>query len=283
MTRRSVDKSICKQGPALDRLAAWAQSQKAAGEKPAAQYRAFLKQLHKQVPYQAATLKGRKASGDRFTTLVEIDGGAEIVDFIDIGLGSGMSGYSADQGRPILLNRHSVRRLAEPLPFECFASLPLQWLGEVWGVLNLGMAVAGTITDENLAQLQATTLPLAALLAQNDLRGRHQQLMDDLEQTRSSLGRARRGLEALEQVAEAAETAASVVHQINNPLAVIIGNIQCLIAERAAPNQKALSRLKRAESAALEIAEVNRRLLHIHAMHQKETTVPGQSPAPGRS
>ncbi len=282
MTRRRVSKPSTNAGAALQNLAAWARSKNAAGEKAAAQYRACLKQLHATVPFQAASLKARQTSGDRMTTVLEIDGGAEIIGFVDIGLGSGVGGYSAEQGRPILLNRHSGRRRADSLPYECFVSLPLLWLGEVQGVLNLGLAQADAVTDDALPVLQTAVLPLAALLALNDLKRRHAHLLEAFEQSQSSLQQASRGLEVLEQVAEAAQVAASVVHQINNPLAVVIGNIQCLIAERAVPNQKALSRLKRAEKAALDIAEVNRRLLQIHAMHQKRITKNGQPSATGR-
>jgi signal transduction histidine kinase len=261
-------------------LAVWAQSKQAASEKPNVQYRSFLKQLRKAVPFQAATLRIRREPDQRLTTVVEIDGGAELIDFVDLGLGSGLSGYSAEQGRPVLLNRQSGHRLTEGLPFECFVSLPLLWLGEVPGVLNLGLSREEAVSDAALPDLLAAITPLAALVAQNALQLRCRQLTDDYEESQSSLSKAGRGLEALAQVAEAAETAASVVHQINNPLAVVIGNIQCLIAERAVPNQKALSRLKRAENAALAIAEVNRRLLHIHAMHQGKATGrhPGGTP-----
>lgn len=269
-------------GAAFGQLAVWVQSKQADSEKPSVQYRGFLKQLRKTLPFQAATLKIRRDPDQRLATVVEIDGGAELIDFVDLGLGSGLSGYSAEQGRPILLNRQSGHRLTEGLPFECFVSLPLLWLGEVSGVLNLGLSREEAISDTALPELQAAVTPLAALAVQNSLQLRCRQLTDDFEQSQTSLSRAGRGLEALEQVAEAAETAASVVHQINNPLAVVIGNIQCLIAERAVPNQKALSRLKRAENAALAIAEVNRRLLHIHAMHQGKATGKHSGGTPGQ-
>jgi len=67
----------------------------------------------------------------------------------------------------------------------------------------------------------------------------------------------------------AADLAGRLAHAINDPLAVIVGHLQCLLAERAAPDQKTLSRLRRAEAAALSIADKNRDLLAIHALGTK--------------
>jgi len=57
--------------------------------------------------------------------------------------------------------------------------------------------------------------------------------------------------------------AASVVHEINNPLSVIIGNIQFLRYTNRDIDKGIAERLEKIENECLKIAELNRRLLKI--------------------
>lgn len=61
----------------------------------------------------------------------------------------------------------------------------------------------------------------------------------------------------------AAELASLVQHQINNPLAVVLGNIQFLLLKPDKLDPALAERLKVVEKAALRIAEVNSKLSDI--------------------
>ena len=67
----------------------------------------------------------------------------------------------------------------------------------------------------------------------------------------------------------------AINHRINNALAVIIGNLQCLHWEKGVTNRKALSRLRRIEAAALMITTTNEKLQNLTSRTQPQsTTVP---------
>ncbi|RKX21770.1 MAG: hypothetical protein DRP51_03675 [Candidatus Zixiibacteriota bacterium] len=59
------------------------------------------------------------------------------------------------------------------------------------------------------------------------------------------------------------ELSVSINHEINNPLSVIVGNIQCLLFIEKNLNEKVKERLKRVEAEAMKIADINHRLLEI--------------------
>ncbi len=91
-------------------------------------------------------------------------------------------------------------------------------------------------------------------------------LREETAQAQAALSKVTAGPELIGRLHEAAQMAASVNHEINNPLSVIVGNVQCLVMEKAATNQKALSRMRRIEAAALRIAKANRRLGQIKSL-----------------
>ncbi|MFH1374792.1 MAG: hypothetical protein ABII79_13470 [bacterium] len=67
----------------------------------------------------------------------------------------------------------------------------------------------------------------------------------------------------------------AINHRINNALAVIIGNLQCLRWEKGVTDRKALSRLRRIEAAALMITTANEKLQNLTSRKQSQsTTVP---------
>ena len=71
---------------------------------------------------------------------------------------------------------------------------------------------------------------------------------------------------AAEKLAAVVDLAATINHEINNPLAVIVGQVQCLLFEDRRLSDRAVDRLRKVEAAALKIGDVNRRLLNIDSI-----------------
>ncbi|MFH1688311.1 MAG: GAF domain-containing protein [bacterium] len=235
--------------------------------KPWERLRQAIMEMKAALGFQAATVYLRDSEADSLREKLVIGDKVELVDFLSFGSGPGVSGWTMHEGRPLLLaHRRESSREGRDCTFGTFVSLPLVLNREVLGVLNLGYDREQAISPPQVA-LMSTVVALVALLIQQALlRANNDHLKSELTAARQQLHRAHEGLTALKKVAQAARTAEAVVHGINNPLAVILGNAQCLIAERAAPNQKALTRLRRIEEAAQEVAKVNRHLLRIHSM-----------------
>ncbi len=92
----------------------------------------------------------------------------------------------------------------------------------------------------------------------------------ELEERNQELEKAQRLLELAQQrlinderLMAVREISVSINHEINNPLSVIVGNIQCLLFIEKNLNEKIVERLKRVESEAMKIADINHRLLEI--------------------
>lgn len=67
-----------------------------------------------------------------------------------------------------------------------------------------------------------------------------------------------------ERLAAVKELAISINHEINNPLSVIVGNIQCLVHKASDLDEGIGRRLSLIETEAMRIAEINQRLLTIN-------------------
>lgn len=68
------------------------------------------------------------------------------------------------------------------------------------------------------------------------------------------------------------EQLAEVQHRINNPLAVVLGNVQFLLLKSDNLDEKLVKRLKVVEKAALKISEVNQQLSRLAKPESKNAT-----------
>jgi len=216
------------------------------------------------IPFDAATLYLKNSGSQFFTPRAQL---AEEVPLPGILLASG---EPAGRQWPTSL-RKPVLWSDEPkdIDFEsgggyaATLSVPLLIDDGVIGVLNLGSYVKGVLTERQIPLMMIVADQLAVsverlnqmaeIQAQNEaLRKAHRQLKANQER-----------IIAAEKIAALVELAATVNHEINNPLSVIIGQVQCLALEEPGLSDKAVGRLHRVERAAVRIAEVNRRLLRI--------------------
>jgi signal transduction histidine kinase len=97
------------------------------------------------------------------------------------------------------------------------------------------------------------------LLYQRELERKNQILLK-MQKELKAVQKSRIDSEKLEAVRQ---LAVSINHEINNPLSVIVGNIQCLLFTNKDLDKKVVERLKTVEEESLKIAQINRRLLKI--------------------
>jgi signal transduction histidine kinase len=144
--------------------------------------------------------------------------------------------------------------------------LPLAIENEVIGLLSLGSFTPGILVSRQIKLLAVVADQLAVSIERFEHIAR-------IETQNRALLRAQQQLQVMhekrvadEKLAAVAELAATINHQINNPLSVVVGNIDCLALEEPNLSDKSKERLKRVVGAALKIAEVNRRLLNIQSI-----------------
>jgi signal transduction histidine kinase len=63
-----------------------------------------------------------------------------------------------------------------------------------------------------------------------------------------------------------------VNHDINNALAILVGNVQCMLMQKQVIDQNTVSRLKRMERALEKISEANHKILELARSERRSET-----------
>ena len=221
-----------------------------------------LQLVRETIRFDSATLYLIISSGE-WEELVTIGRSVDPLEFLPLGSGTGLSGWAAYTGKPMLLKDRTRSRHFNPeTDIASFLSMPIPQSENPIAVLNLGGDMPGQFTEQHLEKLEFVSIILAPILERTS--GERQVL--DLTQ---QLGETRTILEQTEARTAAGGAAAlagamiSHVHEINEQLAIIVGNIDCLLAEPLQGNQGALTRLRRAEEAAVKLRTCGRKLLRL--------------------
>jgi signal transduction histidine kinase/DNA-binding response OmpR family regulator len=109
-----------------------------------------------------------------------------------------------------------------------FVCVPVRSRGRVLGTLSLGRRTPEPFSEAEIALLEATADQIGLALEYARLTSETQGQLDDIKQAQAHLA-------AGERLSTVGRLAAGVVHEINNPLAVILGQAQLLLRSDAAP------------------------------------------------
>lgn len=150
--------------------------------------------------------------------------------------------------------------------FSAILIVPLCVDGETIGLLNLGSYTDGVLSEKQIKLMTVVADQLAVSLERLEYVARIEAQNHTLKQNHEQLRANQARLVADEKLTAVAELAATINHQINNPLSVIVGNVQCLSLEETGLSAKSKDRLRRVVDAALKVGEVNRRLLNIQTL-----------------
>jgi len=232
-----------------------------------ATYVEILNRLKKIVPFDAATLFLINDHKKQLEEVASVGNRVEPLDFISIGKGEGISGWTVENMKPVLLtNRSMVSTFNPDYEYATFLSVPLPGGRDVIGVINFGCRAEQAFDKDDVTLVSLLTNQLGAAVEVMIWQNKISEYEKELVETRKKLKDSSINGALIEMINEIIELATGANHQINNPLSVIVGNVQCLLLEKYATNQKALSRLRRIEEAAVKIGDVNRKLVKIYSL-----------------
>lgn len=217
------------------------------------------------IPTDGATLFLADHHSGKFEAIAGIGEKVEVLDFLTISDGTGLSGWAAYSKKAVLLADRSHSRGFDPdRDYASFMSIPLLAGDQVLGVLNLGNKKPNSYTKVHVDIL--TTVGGVLVLAIEKLMAQKacQDNLHELKDLRDRLETAKRTYISPVGAAEISAIVGGVNHDINNGLAVILGNIQCLMIEKVALDQKSLTRFRRIEAASKKIETANQYLLRIN-------------------
>lgn len=227
-------------------------------------FQGVLKLIRKLMMYDGASLYLNDQERESFSEAAHVGESVAPVSFLRIGRGPGLAGWAASSRKPVLLsNRPLQDEFDGENKFRTIMIVPLLVNDDVIGVLNFGHHHAEVWKDKDVKLMTVVADQLAVSIERQFYHQRLEQMHTELIEAHKELERSHEQRLAAEKLDVVLRLAEAINHQINNPLAVILGNLQCLLLEEDQLTQKTISRLRRMETSCLQIQDVNRQLLHI--------------------
>ena len=213
------------------------------------------------VPYDAATLYLITSPDRGFEELVSLGKQVEPLEFLPLGSGSGISGWAAFSGKGVLLKDRSRSQHFNPdTDMACFLSLPIPTGEHALGVLNLGCHKVGGLEDSHLKRAEGLSTVLAVVLDKVLCQRTLERVAASMNDTRAQLNLAEEKISAGSGGQAVAGVMISLIHEINDQLSVVVGNVGRLLVEPAIGNQSVMTRLRRVEEAAIKLRACSRKL-----------------------
>lgn len=226
-------------------------------------FRVTLKKIHEVVPFEHATFYLYDEENKELRDMVTIGEKVEPLDFIPFDIGFGFSAWAAKQNQPVYLANLKSTDRPDEKQIGSFLVLPLRAQDRLIGVISIGCRRQNGFRDQDIKLLKILAGQIAVSADRIIYQRRLEEKHEALNKTKKQLLLAQKRLISDERLSAVRELSVSINHEINNPLSVIIGNIQCLLFIEKNLSESTVSRLKCMEHESLRIAEINRRLLKI--------------------
>lgn len=229
----------------------------------------ILKKLRGVVPFDAATLYSLNPQ-EKLEQVAVLGGEVEILNFLELDRGDGLSAWIAESEKPLLLsNRANQRGFNPDSDYASFMSVPLKVDGEVIGVINLGSKEPEAFYQKDVTLMTLALNQIAFSMEKLLYQKKCDDLEKDMKGVRDELDNLKNNIIYPATADRIAQSAASIIHDINNSLSIIVGNTQCMLAKKTTIDQKTMSRVRRIESAAQKISEANQKILDIYGIVNK--------------
>lgn len=149
-------------------------------------------------------------------------------------------------------------------------STPLMVEDDVIGYLVFGSFISGMLRENHVKLVSIIADQLAVSIERLNYERMIEKQNEELNKAHAELKASQEQLVIAEKLRVVSELAASINHEINNPLSVIVGHLQCLQLENQNLSEKLKERLERIEQAAERICDVNRKLLTIDSVSSED-------------
>ena len=224
-------------------------------------FRHTLQRIGEVVPFDYATFYMYYEEPNELRDIVTIGEKVEPLDFVPFELGFGFTAWAAKQHQPVLLAE--LKNQDREKPIGSFLVLPLRAENRLIGVISLGSEKKNSFREQDIKLLTILAGQMAISADRMHYQRRLESQNTALKRTQKQLLLAQKRIISDERLSAVRELSVSINHEINNPLSVIIGNIQCLLFIEKDLSENVVGRLQRMEHEALRIAEINRQLLKI--------------------
>ena len=228
---------------------------------------AILELIQRIVPFDAATLYLYDDAAKTLITSAELGETVRPPSFLTAKAGATGHGWKIRSKKSVLFDiREDDEGFETDNPFAAVMVVPLLVDTTVVGVLCIASYHGKVLEPKHVMLAEIVANQLAVGIERSSYVATIEASHRALKTAHRELKSAQTRIIAAEKLSAVAELAASLNHEINNPLSVILGHVQCLMMELQDENPKVQERLKRIELAAQRISDVNRKLLGIDTL-----------------
>lgn len=222
-----------------------------------------MERIRSVIPFTSAVLYFFDLNEVTYKKEISIGPKFEPEDYLKTNRSERFSAWAAGVLNPIVLSNEGEDNRLAGSGIGSLLAVPIRIENRPIGLLCM--------THTELAFFRKHDVDLFLMLTHQIAVSRERSLyQQELEERNHELIKAQKMLELTqkrlindERLMAVKELSVSINHEINNPLSVIVGNIQCLLFIEKNLNDKVKERLKRVESEAMKIADINHRLLEI--------------------
>ena len=198
--------------------------------KPKETFNSILSLIKTVVDYEFGTLFLLREDQGELEIVASKGEAVDLINKVNFDLGRGFSAWVARSQRPILLSDiHRTKRF-EGDRIRCFLSVPLVLDSKSIGVMNFGHSEPGKFTESDLDLLSVIGSQISLIIEKLSLVTELRDTTIRLRETNKQLKEAQQKLIESEKLTAIGQVTASINHEINNPLTVISGNVQLLLA-----------------------------------------------------
>jgi len=196
----------------------------------------------------------------RLEEAVSVGSRVNLIEGIDFDLGMGFSAWVAKQRRSVLIPNLRKERNEG---FRCFGSVPLISGEKLIGVMNLGHRSPNALTEEHMQFLEIVAGQLAHVIERARFERALIETNNELVKAQDEIEKQQLQIVEMEKYQVLAQVAASINHEINNPLTTIMGNIDLILISSPHLDPSIRKKLVTVLEEARRIAEIIKKVRNI--------------------
>lgn len=183
-----------------------------------------------------------------------------LIESIDFDLGAGFSAWVAKQRRSVLIPNLRKERSEG---FRCFGSVPLISGEKLIGVMNLGHREPNALTEEHMQFLEIVAGQLGHVIERTRFERELIETNGALLQAQDEIRKQQQQIVEMEKYQVLAQVAASINHEINNPLTTIMGNVDLILLASPDLEPPIRKKLNTVLEEARRIADITKKIRNI--------------------
>ena len=207
---------------------------------------------------------------DQQETLEEVATVGKRVDLIEstqFELGSGLSAWVAKKRDSVLLP--DIRKKCAD-GFRSFISTPLISRDKLVGVINVGHEQSNFFNEKHQQFLEIIAGELAGTIERAKFEKDLIEKNDALEKAQKEIEKQQEKIIEMEKFQVLAQVAASINHEINNPLTTVIGNVELLLLKSRNMNEEMEKKLRVILDESKRIGKIVEKLRSIRKIEVKD-------------